>query len=83
MSRIKIFEKAATLCGYSLNYIKYDNNMHILFAEGYICNVPYKVRWNSMGICSKLNGTLLPQYDLPLESAIELLKLEEFKDVCR
>lgn len=68
MYRIDVFEKAAEKCGYKLDYIKYDGNMHILFAEGFIPNLPYKVKWNSMGSCTKLNGTLLPQFNLPISS---------------
>lgn len=68
MYRIDVFEKAAEKCGYKLDYVKYDGNMHILFAEGFIPNLPYKVKWDSMGVCKKLNGELLPQFNLPISS---------------
>lgn len=82
MYRINVFEEAVKMCGYKLNYVKYDDKRYILFAEGFVPKLPYKVRWDSMGYCSKQDGSRkLPEYDLPLVSvsAKESLKfIKEF-----
>lgn len=80
MYRIDVFEKAAEKFGYKLDYVKYDGNMHILFAEGFIPNLPYKVKWDSMGSCTKLNGTHLPQFNLPISSVYADRMLESIND---
>lgn len=77
MYRIDVFEKAVKQCGYKLKYVKYDDKRYILFAEGFVSKLPYKVRWDSMGNCSKQDGRCrLPEYDLPLASVFAKESLE-------
>ena len=83
MHKIDVFEKAALLCGYQLIYVKYGNRKHVLFAEGYIPNVEGRFFWHSCGLCyRKKNRKRMEIYDLPIQTAIELLNLEEFSNVC-
>lgn len=83
MHKIDVFEKSATLCGYKLMYVKYDNNLHVLFAEGYIPNQEERFFWNSCGLCyKKKSRKRMDIYDLPIQTAKELLNLEEFNNVC-
>lgn len=88
-----IFEEAMTSCGYVIDKIMYiDNSDEVRKVEGRV-KIPKKVtisgnrqtiieekkfRWDAVGRCFSLQSNVRQRrYDLPLQTVVEFLKLEE------
>lgn len=88
-----IFEEAMTSCGYVIDKIMYiDNSDEVRKVEGRV-KIPKKVtisgnrqtiieekkfRWDVVGRCFSLQSNVRQRrYDLPLQTVVEFLKLEE------
>lgn len=84
MHKTEIFERAFELCGYTILHIRYKANRLVLFAEGFIPGNSGRFYWTALGHCfRKRDRKRMPQYDLPIQSAEEQIRLEDFTHVCR